>query len=214
MLLKGARVASGATESSRVDLLIRSGRIFIGGSPRHRPKLDLSGFLILPGLINSHDHLDLDLFPRLGRGPYRNATEWAEDIYRPNESPIREHLRVPKAIRLFWGGIKNLLSGVTSVAHHNPYESQVFKRDFPVRVVRHYGWAHSIRFSPDWFTRFRRTPRRHPFIIHLAEGTDEQSRRELYELDTVSALGPSTVLVHAVALQPADLRYSAGAGSH
>jgi len=205
MLLRGARVANSATESLQTDLLICRGRVFFGGLPQHRHKLDLSGFLILPGLINSHDHLDLNLFPRLGRGPYKNALAWAGDIYRPDQSPLKEQLRVPKAIRLFWGGIKNLLSGVTSVAHHNPYEPAVFNSKFPVRVVRRYGWAHSIHFAPDWQDRFRRASRRHPFIIHLAEGTDEQSRRELYELDAAAALASYTVLVHAVALQPEDL---------
>ena len=205
MLLRGARVANSATESLQTDLLIRRGRLFLGGGPQHRHKLDLSGFLILPGLINSHDHLDLNLFPRLGRGPYKNAKAWADDIYRPDESPLKEQLRVPKAIRLFWGGIKNLLSGVTTVAHHNPYDAEVFNRKFPVRVVRRYGWAHSLHFSPDWPARFRRASRRHPFIIHLAEGTDERSRRELYELDAAAALASYTVLVHAVALQSEDL---------
>lgn len=205
MLLTGARVAHSATESSRVDLLIRWGRVFIGAPRSQTRVVNLTGFFILPGLINAHDHLDLNLFPRLGCGPYKNATEWSDDIYHPTESPVREQLAVPKPLRLFWGGIKNLLSGVTSVAHHNPYDSQVFSHAFPVRVVKNYGWAHSIHFSPDWLVRFRRTSRRHPFIIHLAEGTDEQSRRELYELDSLSALGPSSVLVHAVALESKDI---------
>ena len=51
----------------------------------------------MPGLINAHDHLEFNLFPRLGRGPYPNAGEWARDIYHPDRSPIREQLRVPKA---------------------------------------------------------------------------------------------------------------------
>lgn len=205
MLLIGARVAIDATESVKTDLLIRSGRVFMGRTAPYQRKVDLSGLLILPGLINAHDHLDLNLFPRLGRGPYKSATVWAEDIFRPDESPVKEHLRVPKPVRLVWGGIKNLLSGVTCVAHHNPYAPEVFNRSFPVRVLRRYGWAHSIHFSPDWQMHFRRTPRHYPFIIHLAEGTDEQSRRELYDLDAGRALAPSTVLVHAVGLELADL---------
>ena len=205
MLLMGARVAIDATETVKTDLLIRSGRVFAGRPATYQRKVDLTGFLILPGLINAHDHLDLNLFPRLGRGPYKSATAWAEDIYRPDESPVKEHLRVPKPIRLFWGGIKNLLSGVTCVAHHNAYEADVFNHSFPVRVLRRYGWAHSIHFSPDWQMHFRRTPRHYPFIIHLAEGTDEQSRRELYDLDAGRALASSTVLVHAVALELVDL---------
>src|SRR5207249_3380361 len=111
----------------------------------------------LPGLINAHDHLEFNLFPRLGRGPYPNASAWAADIYHPGESPIKDHLLLPKKIRLLWGGIKNLLSGVTTVVHHNPYEGSIFSNGFPVRVAPRFGWAHSLDFSPDLVESFRRT---------------------------------------------------------
>jgi hypothetical protein len=150
-------------------------------------------------LINAHDHLEFALFPRLGRGPYPDAAAWAHDIYRPEESPIREHLRVPKTARLVWGGLRNLLSGVTTVCHHNP-PARVFNRNFPVRVVRRLGWAHSLEFSPDVRRRFRRTPAAWPFILHLGEAADGNGRREIFQLDAMGALGHRTVLVHGVAL--------------
>jgi hypothetical protein len=104
----------------------------------------------MPGLINAHDHLEFNLFPQLGRGTYPNAAAWARDIYHPGRSPIREQLRVPKPVRLWWGALKNLLSGVTTVCHHNPYEREVFGVDFPVRVVRRFSWAHSLGSSRTW----------------------------------------------------------------
>src|SRR5579863_8116034 len=134
--LTGARVALDATRSDRIDLLIESGRILpFDAHGRVDAEIDLSGCLLVPGLINAHDHLEFNLFPRLGRGPYANALAWAKDIYRPDETPIREHLLVPKPVRLIWGGIKNLLSGVTTVAHHNPYARRVFNERFPVKVL-------------------------------------------------------------------------------
>jgi cytosine/adenosine deaminase-related metal-dependent hydrolase len=167
--------------------------------------LDLSGHVRLPGLINSHDHLEFNLFPRLGRGHYGNATDWARDIHHPERSPIREHLRVPKPVRLWWGALKNLLSGVTTVCHHNPYEPEVFGEDFPVRVVRRMAWAHSLAFEDSLADRFRAAPRTWPFVVHCGEGVDASARRELQTLDRLGALDSRTAIVHGVGLNAAGV---------
>ena len=100
-----------------------------------------------------------------------------------DRSPVKEHLAVPKAVRLAWGGLKNLLSGVTTVAHHNPYDAAVFDHGFPVRVIKRFGWAHSLRFSPDLVSRYRAVSKRWPFLIHAAEGTDASAAAEIRELE-------------------------------
>ncbi len=209
-ILWGGRVAQGPRKTERLDLEIRSGKIAaMSPSLKMIPgagSLDLRGCLVLPGLINAHDHLEFNLFPRLGRGPYANAGSWARDIYLPGQSPVKEHLRIPLATRLRWGAVKNLLSGVTTVCHHNPYNAAVFGRNFPVRVPRRYGWAHSLEFSPDLVERFRRTPSERPFILHLGEAVDRRGRQEIWRLDQLGALDRRTVLVHGVALGKRGLR--------
>src|SRR5271168_1807034 len=186
MTLTGARVALHATSAEPLNLAIRRGRIHFAPTPG--PELNLDGHLILPGLINCHDHLEFNLFPRLGRGPYPNASAWAEDIYHPDRSPVKEHLAVPKEVRLAWGGLKNLLSGVTTVAHHNPYDAKVFEDGFPVRVVKRYGWAHSLDFSSDLAGSYGAVSKGWPFLIHAAEGRDKKAATEIEELERAGVL--------------------------
>jgi len=159
--------------------------------------LDLTGLTIGPGLINAHDHLSFALFPRLGAGHYPNASAWAHEIYQPERSPVREQLLIPKRLRLLWGGLRNLLSGVTAVSHHDPHED-IFNAEFPVRAVRSYGWAHSLAFAPDLPARFAATPAGAPFLIHAAEGTDADTAAEVFQLDELGVLTDRTVLIHAV----------------
>lgn len=210
--LVGARVALDGRTAITADLEVSARRVYYmhGSSPT--PAIDLRGYLVLPGLINAHDHLEFNLFPRLGEGPYRNCQAWADAIYRPAESPVREHCAVPKWARLWWGGLKNLFAGVTTVCHHNPYDADVFS-DFPVRVVRRYGWAHSMARGGDIRAAYQSTPADAPFIIHLAEGTDGESESEIFELDKLGGLGPNTVIVHGVGLSERGYRLSRRRGA-
>lgn len=206
MLIKGARVTTSYASADRLNLWVRNARISFEPLPEKQDVvLDLDGYLVLPGLINAHDHLELNLFPKLGRGPYPNASLWARDVYRPHAAPIKQHLSVPKSLRLRWGGIKNLISGVTTVAHHNPFDPLFLEPDFPVRVVKRYGWAHSLEFSPDWRERLQKTPAGYPFVIHAAEGTDEHARSEIQTLANAGAFNRSTILVHGVGIDPSHL---------
>lgn len=213
--IRGARVGIGPRESAAVDIHIAGDRVeFLGrfqsqSSPvgaiasradAKSSALDLTGYLVLPGLINAHDHLEFALFPRLGNRQYNNFAEWADDIHHPEASPVREHRAVPKGTRLWWGGIRNLLSGVTTVCHHNPYDPAVFENGFPVRVLRDFGWAHSLALDAGAPAKCKETAPDHPFILHLAEGTDSRSAREIFDLHQAVSLDERTVVVHGLAL--------------
>ena len=171
--------------------------------------LDLSGYTLLPGLINAHDHLEFALFPNLGRTPaqpaFRNATEWANEIHQVHAETISRHLRVPLHTRLWWGALRNLLCGVTTVCHHNPLHAELTAADFPVRVLAEFSWAHSLAFDIQLVQKFRERLQDRPFILHAAEGADETSRNEFYELERMNILSNQTVLVHALALSASEI---------
>ena len=206
--IRGARCATGPNQSTHASILIDEGRITRiltpasaqSETPDGRTEIDLSGFLLLPGLVNAHDHLDLSLFPRLGCPPHRNYIEWGEEIHRRFPEIIARHRAVPKEVRVWWGGIRNLLCGVTTVCHHNPLLPEMLRDDFPVRLVREYGWGHSVALGGDLRAARAIVPRGRPFIVHACEGVDGQARDELAALDHLGLLDAATVIVHGLAM--------------
>jgi cytosine/adenosine deaminase-related metal-dependent hydrolase/SAM-dependent methyltransferase len=164
--------------------------------------VDLSGYLLLPGLINAHDHLEFSLFPNIGNGPYQNSAEWAHDIHSTRAALIAQHRKVPRPVSLWWGAIRNLLCGVTTVCHHNPVTPELASSEFPIRVVSDFGWAHSLALEPQLASKFAESDADLPFILHAAEGVDEASMQEIFELDRMRALDQRTVLVHGLACSP------------
>lgn len=173
--------------------------------------VDLGGGRLLPGLINAHDHLQLNALPRLKyRASYEHASEWSDDIdlRRATDSQLLANAGVPRAQRLLIGGVKNLLSGVTTVAHHDPFYDELAAPDFPVRVPGGHGWAHSLalRGEAAVLASLKQTPPERPWIIHAAEGVGAPAAHEFDRLDALGCIRPHTVLVHGLALDAAQQR--------
>jgi cytosine/adenosine deaminase-related metal-dependent hydrolase len=211
-ILCGARVAIDPWHTVSAALLVRRGKIeaivpdaksaqWVAPFARI---IDLKGHLILPGLVNAHDHLHFGVFPRLGQGPYPSWREWAKDIYRPEDPPLRALLEIPKEERLWWGIVRNAFSGVTTVCHHDPAHSMLTNDELPVTVHPRFGWAHSLD-GRTWKDRYAQTPVDWPFIVHCAEGLNSRSRQEVAKLDREGKLNHRMVLVHAVGINKKDL---------
>ena len=198
----------------------------VADSSPHDIRVDLRDHVIFPGLINSHDHLQLNAVPPLiHTKPFASSYAWIEAFASHFDDPdVAAAIAMPSAIRHWHGGLKNLLAGATTVAHHDPRHA-VFDDDaFPVGLLQRFGWAHSLglgecrdgnppRYGPSVQESFAATPRQQPWIIHLAEGTDSGARSELSRLDQMGCLADNTVLVHGIGLSRLDVAQVVGRGA-
>lgn len=173
--------------------------------------VDCAGLLACPGLINAHDHLQFNLYSRIGEPPYANSYEWGNDIRTRWRSTVETIERIPKRQRYLWGAWKNLFSGVTFVIHHDPF-SLHFRFLFPINVLRRFTFAHSLGNEPDMPASLLQRQPGVPFILHLAEGTDATTAGEVTAMMKLGGLDDRTVAVHAVNISEQDIDVLAKTG--
>jgi 5-methylthioadenosine/S-adenosylhomocysteine deaminase len=117
LLIAGGTVVpvDGERRGAREDVYVDGGRIAAVGGERRRARrtLDATGMLVMPGLVNLHDHLR-DLTPgiRLGEGLKLDAM--LRRFWELGRAADAAEYRVGAAL----GTAKLLKSGVTSVVDH------------------------------------------------------------------------------------------------
>ena len=67
-------------------------------SDQNELHIEFNEVIAFPGLINSHDHLEFNLFPQLGNKVYKNYMEWGPDIHIQNKNIISGITKIPKQL--------------------------------------------------------------------------------------------------------------------
>lgn len=172
--------------------------------------LDIENGVLAPGLINGHDHLLGTYYPKVGNGPYENWLPWDNDL---KSSPIyEERQQIENRDLYLLGGYRNLISGVTQVSDHIPhFVQEPFINIVPTKVISRYSLAHSIAsFALAWGDSVEVEYKKAihddiPFITHIAEGFDAETKQDIKTLDRKGGLGDHSVLVHGLAFTDEDI---------
>jgi 5-methylthioadenosine/S-adenosylhomocysteine deaminase len=172
--------------------------------------LDAGKGVIVPGLINSHDHLLGTYYPKIGHGPYINWLPWDNDL---KSSPLyAERCQIENRDLYLLGAYRNLVSGVTLVSDHMPhFVGDQFYEILPMKAIKRFALAHSITsFALAWgdgiTVEYEKAVRDDiPFVTHIAEGWDDETKQDIRVIDKLGGLGSHSVFVHCLAFSDADL---------
>ena len=166
--------------------------------------IQFTGAVAFPGLINSHDHLEFNLFPLLANKVYKNYTEWARDIQESKQEEISAILRIPEDVRIEWGCYKNLLNGFTTVVNHG---KKIGIGNSPVHVYQSCTSLHSTAFERNWRIKLN-----NPFntsrivAMHIGEGNDDMAGKEIGKVARWNFLRKKIVAVHGIAMNKKQAR--------
>lgn len=187
-------------------LRLQGGRVWTneGAASAERAVL-LPGDRLLPGLINGHDHLHRNSLPRVQyRARHRNIADWIADLdeRRALDPVLRADAGRPRVQRLWHGAIKNLLSGVTTVVHHDRPDPALADPCFPLHVLSHPAWRNALGLDGEaaLLRSHRDTPAPALWMVHAAEGIDAEAEAEFDVLDRLGCVTPNTRLIHGVGL--------------
>ena len=174
------------------------------------PFVDIPEGVLCPGLINSHDHLIGNYYPKVGNGPYESWLPWDNDL---KSAPVyRERQQIENRDLYLLGTYRNLISGVTTVSDHIPkFVAEPYYDYLPMKPIKNYYLAHSIGSSAlAWGGEIadeyaQALANNAPFVTHIAEGFDLETLRDVDVLEKRGGLGSHSVLVHGISFSPENM---------
>jgi len=181
-------------------------------------QINVEDGIIVPGLINAHDHLLGTYLPKVGNGPYENWLPWDNDL---KSSPVYQERQQIENLDLYLlGAYRSLFSGALIVSDHIPhFVGDPFYDLLPVKAIKKFSLAHSVAsFALAWgdeiSVEYKRAVKNDiPFITHIAEGFDSETVRDLETIEKQGGLGDHSVFVHGIAFSENDMNKIKSAGA-
>ena len=159
--------------------------------------IEFNNAIAFPGLINSHDHLEFSLFPKLGSRKYSDYVEWGDDIHKNDKYIIEEILKVPIDLRTEYGIYKNMINGFTTVVNHG---NNILRNDCLINVFTNFNYLHSIRLEKNWKAKLNLKLNKLPFVIHIGEGTNRKSFTEINRLIRWNLFNRTLIGIHGISM--------------
>ncbi|MFW6365270.1 MAG: hypothetical protein ACOC2H_02215 [Spirochaetota bacterium] len=151
-----------------------------------RISVQIDNAVLLPGLINAHDHLLGTYYPKVGEGPYENWLPWDNDL--KSAKVYNERQQIQSRDLYLLGGYRNLVSGVTSVQDHIPH----FVQEPFLEILQ----PRLSAITP-WRIRLHHSPSTGASELRLSTGV---RKRRGYRLSHISPKGsttkPSVIWIH------------------
>ena len=202
MILKNLNIVG--KDKSKYDIRINDNiisdtdRSGISNVTENEFAIDLKDCIVFPGLINSHDHLEFNLYPRLGHRKYNDYVDWGNDIHIKDKKFIDSVESVPVELRMKYGVIKNMISGVTAVSHHGKYNTVL--DNSLVTIIRIGTCFHSVKQGGKWKIKLNLPVNREPYVIHIGEGINSGSTEEINELIRWNLFNRKLIGIHGIAM--------------
>ena len=194
-------------------------KVIIRGGGIKDTFIPLKGYTVYPSLINSHDHLLGCYLPRVGNGPYLSWKAWDDDLKSSSLYKERSRLSHDDIYELAY--YRQIFSGVTTVSDHIPHRiSDPYKNTTFVRIINDYALAHELssyelRWGGALDMEIAKAKKRNiPFITHIEEGYDEESKQGVPFLFKEGGLFDRTVLIHCIGCDKRDIELIGKSGSH
>ena len=206
-----------------------SGYISLKSDFTKKQEINIPNSIAYPAFINSHEHLVGNWYPRTGDNrPYATSDLWVNDM--KESKPYLERNKVwindgsfnlctGNAYLLTTLGVyKNIFSGCNVVQDHASSQEDKYYESFPIFVLKDYRQCHSLSMGNWWGDKtaeeeWEDTHGKMPFILHLAEGLDENAKADFGNLKKRNLLQPNTIMIHAIALTEDEIKDVAKVGA-